>query len=460
MVETGREKAVVLGGSMAGLLAARALADFYERVIVVERDELPAGPAPRRGVPQGRHYHTVLTRGGQVLDSLFPGLVDEFVESGASTPNLLLNARFRLGGYQLATVDTESLAIQLTRPLLEGMVRARLAALTNVKIVDGCETVGLHFAGGRVAGARVVYRASGRPEVLEADLVVDATGRSGRAVTWLAEQGYPAPAEDRIKVGIAYVTLMLRLDPDIRPAEEMILIGPVPGRPNAFVFAAQEDDRWILTVVGMAGEHPPTDEEGLLEFVRRSAPPDVFEAIRAAESLAEPRVHKFPASLWRRYERLGRFPEGLLVVGDAICSFNPIYGQGMTVAALEAEALQKCLAAGDHGLAQRFFRAAAKIVDPAWKFNARGDLALPEIEGTRPLRTRLTNRYVARLQRIAEHDPAVANAFIRVIGLLEPPSALTRPGILARAIFGGRRPRSKASPMSLRAGADATRRGA
>jgi 2-polyprenyl-6-methoxyphenol hydroxylase-like FAD-dependent oxidoreductase len=423
---------------MAGLLAARALTDFYERVTVVERDEFPAGSAHRRGVPQGRHYHTVLLRGGQVLDSLFPGLVEEFVEAGASTPNLLLDARAILGGYRLATVDTGSLAIQLTRPLLESMVRARLAALPNVKIVDGCEAVGPHFADGRVVGAHVMFLAGGRPELFEADLVVDATGRSGRAVSWLTEQGYPAPTEDRLKIGIAYVTQFLRLNPEITPAEEMILVGPVPGRTNGFIFAAQEGDRWILTVVGMAGEHPPSDGAGLLEFVRRSAPPDVFEVIRAAEPLCEPLVHKYPASRWRRYERLRRFPEGLVVVGDAICSFNPIYGQGMTVAALEAEALQECLKAGDQGLARRFFQAAAKIVDPVWQFNVGGDLALPEIEGARPLRTRLTNRYVARLQRIAQHDPVVANAFIRVIGLLEPPSALTRPGVLARAIVGGR----------------------
>lgn len=429
---------MVLGGSMAGLLAARALADFYERVIVVERDELPAGPVHRKGVPQSRHYHTVLLRAGQVLDSLFPGLVDEFVEAGASMPNLLLEARFRLGGYQLATVDTGSLAIQLSRPLLESMVRARVAALTNVKIVDNCETTGPHFTDGRVTGANVVYRAGGRPDLLEADLVVDATGRSGRAVAWLTEQGYPAPVEDRIKVGIAYVTQLLRLDPNLRPAQDMILVGPVPGRPNGFVYAAQEGGRWILTVVGMAGDHPPADPEALLEFVARSAPPDVLDTIKAAEPIGDPKVHKFPASLRRRYEHLRRFPEGLIVTGDAICSFNPIYGQGMTVACLEAEALHRCLATGDTDLAHRFFAEAATIVDPVWQFNAGGDLALPEIEGDRPLRTRLTNRYVARLQRIAQHDPVVANAFIRVIGLLEPPTALTRPGILARALLGGR----------------------
>jgi 2-polyprenyl-6-methoxyphenol hydroxylase-like FAD-dependent oxidoreductase len=161
-------------------------------------------------------------------------------------------------------------------------------------------------------------------------------------------------------------------------------------------------------------------------------------AIKAAEPAGDPRMHRFPASIWRHYERLRHFPAGLLAFGDSICSFNPIYGQGMTVAALEAEALRQCLLAGDHDLARRFFRKAAKIVAPAWQLNAGGDLALPEIEGHRPLMLRVINRYVARLQRVAEDDTTVADAFMRVSGLRVPPSALMTPRILARVIAGGR----------------------
>jgi 2-polyprenyl-6-methoxyphenol hydroxylase-like FAD-dependent oxidoreductase len=160
----------------------------------------------------------------------------------------------------------------------------------------------------------------------------------------------------------------------------------------------------------------------------------VLAVIRAATPLTEPRRHTFPASIWRRYDRLNRFPEGLLVFGDAICSFNPVYGQGMTVAALEADALRHCLSTGDTDLARRFLRAAGKIIDPAWQLSAGGDLAFPEIPGHRPLATRLINRYVARLQRLAQTDPTLSTAFVRVIGLLEPPSALTRPAILARTL--------------------------
>jgi 2-polyprenyl-6-methoxyphenol hydroxylase-like FAD-dependent oxidoreductase len=271
--------------------------------------------------------------------------------------------------------------------------------------------------------------------VLDADLVVDATGRGGQGTKWLAELGYRPPAEDRITVDIAYTSRLLRLAPGALRPDGLVLVVPKPGRPTGFAIAAQEGERWMLTAVGMAGNHPPLDDAGLLEFIRQAAPPDVYAAIRDAEPLTEPRRHTFPSSVWRRYER-SRTPAGLVAFGDAICSFNPIYGQGMTVAALEAEALHRCLAAGEEKLARRFYRAAAKVVSPVWQLNAGGDLALPEIPGHRPLTTRLINRYVARLQRAATHDTRLAATFIRVGGLLDPPSAVLAPGTIARVIRG------------------------
>jgi 2-polyprenyl-6-methoxyphenol hydroxylase-like FAD-dependent oxidoreductase len=439
MSAPGYGQAVVFGASMAGMLAARVLADRYEQVTVIERDQLPAGADHRRGLPQGHHFHTVLVRGTQVLDSLFPGLMDDLVASGAHRTNLLREARLILAGHELCRADIGN-TVQMTRPLLESVVRDRLSGIGGVKIVDRCEATGLRVSGGRVTGARVAHRAGrNAPEVLEANLVVDAMGRTGRAATWLSELGHPAPAEERIKADIVYVSRLVRIPAGLRPADRLVLVGPVPGRPRGFALAAQEDDRWMLTVVGMAGDHPPIDDAGLIEFIASAAPPDVHAAIRAAKPVGEPHMHRFPASIWRHYERLRRFPDGLLAIGDSICGFNPIYGQGMTVAALQADALRECLDRGDHDLPRRFFRKAAKIVRPAWQLNAGGDLALPEIEGRRSLAVRITNRYVARLQRAAEHDAAVAATFIRVAGLLAPPSAMMSPRILTKTIVGGRR---------------------
>lgn len=429
-------QAVVLGGSMAGMLAARVLADRYERVIVVERDRLAADAVHRRGVPQGHHFHTVLLRGSQVLDSLFPGFMDELVAAGAPRSRMLHQGRIVLGGHEFCRTTTGDM-VQLTRPLLDRHVRDRLAAIANVKVVDGCAAGGVTMTGDRVTGVRVAYGT--RQDVLEADLVVDAMGRSGRTATWLPALGFAAPPEERIKPDIAYVSRLVRIPDAVRPAERFVLVGPVPGRPRGFALGLQEGDRWMLTVVGMAGDHPPVDDAGLLDFVATAAPPDILDAIRDAQPLSDPHTHRFPTSVWRHYEKLRAFPAGLLAFGDSVCSFNPVYGQGMTVAALQADALRTCLADGEHDLARRFFRAAARIIAPAWRLSAGGDLALPEIEGHRPLSMRLVNRYVARLQGIAAHDPVVSRAFMRVAGLLDPPASIMSPRVVLRAITGGRR---------------------
>jgi 2-polyprenyl-6-methoxyphenol hydroxylase-like FAD-dependent oxidoreductase len=417
-------------------LVARVLADFYERVTVVERDELRADVGYRRGVPQGRHFHSLLSRGARGLDGLFPGFTDDLVAQGAPRVELLRQARVVVSGYQLARARTGADAIQLTRPMLEDAVRRRVAGIGAIKTLDGCDVVGLQANGGRVTGARIVNRTTARPraEILDADLVVDAMGRAGRTARWLPELGYRAPDVDQIRVDMAYTSRLLRIPDSALAGDRLVLVGPMPGRTRGFALAVQEGDRWMLTAVGVAGDHPPVDEEGLLAFVKSAAAPDVYAAIRDAEPLSPPQPHRFPASIRRRYERLHRFPAGLLVFGDAICSFNPIYGQGMTVAAVQAEALHRCLRAGDHDLARRFFPAAAKAIDPVWQLNAGGDLALPEIEGRRPLGTRLINRYVARAQRAAATEPAVATAFIRVGGLLDPPAAILAPRVLTRVL--------------------------
>ncbi|GAA1005934.1 FAD-binding monooxygenase [Acrocarpospora pleiomorpha] len=429
----GRGHAVVLGASMGGLLAARALSETFDRVTLLERDELPAEPRDRRGVPQGRHVHVLLPRGSQILGSFFPGLADELGALGVPRTQLARQIRFVVSGHRLARGHPGPVMLQPTRPTLEHVVRRRVAALPGVEFVQGCDVTGLTATAGRITGARFARRADGGPEeTVGADLVIDALGRSGRSLDWLSQLGYARPPEERIQVGIRYVSCFMRTPPDALAPEQGILVGPVPGRPSGMAFMACEGDRWLLTVAGMAGTQPPTDVDALIAFIQKMTPPDFHEVIAKSERLSDPVVHTFPASLRRRYEKLRAYPEGLLVFADGLCSFNPIYGQGMTVASLQAEALRTCLEAGEHNLARRFYKAAAKAIDPAWQLSAAGDLALPEIKGPRPLATRLINRYVARLHRVGATDIAVADAFWRVTGYLDPTPALLRPRVALR----------------------------
>ena len=436
------EHAVVIGASMAGLLAARALTDTYERVTVLDRDALPDGLQGRRAVPQGRHAHALLPYGETCLDALLPGLAAELLADGARPCLALEEKRFVIGGHPLARASTGGRSIMAGRPFIEGHVRRRVRALERVAVIDRCDVLGLVATPGgeRVTGVRMLRRADGSAEeTLTADLVVAATGRAARVPAWLEGLGYPAPAEERLQIDVTYASRHLRVPKGALGVDKLVLIGATPDRPRQLFLFAQEGDTWILSTGGYGPAHrPPTDPDGFTAFAATVAPPDVFAAIEAAEPLDDVATHRFPASLRRRYDRLRRFPAGLLVTGDAVCSFNPTYGQGMTVAAAEAVALRDCLRAGEQDLARRFFAAAAVPVGRAWDVSVGADLALPEVPGPRPLRVRAVNAYLARLRAVAEHDHAVAGAFIAVVGMQAPPESLLRPAILRRVLRGYR----------------------
>jgi 2-polyprenyl-6-methoxyphenol hydroxylase-like FAD-dependent oxidoreductase len=433
------QHAVVLGASMGGMLAARVLADFYQTVTVVERDVLPDDPTNRRGVPQGRHPHALLRRGGQIIDELFPGILNELVAAGAPVldDGDLSKIWMSLAGHRLVRVGTvrDQRAMTIyspSRPFLECHVRRRLKAISNVTILSGLDAAEMTSSTDRhrVTGVRVVDSGSGAEQELTADLVIDAMGRGAHTPNLLESLGYDRPVEDRIVMRTCYVSQPLRIPPGT--VEQLVAVGAAPGRPTGMFLVGYENDTWIFTVFGMVGHEPPGDLAGMLSFAQEYAPAHVLAAVRAAEPLGEVIRHRMPSSQWRRYDKMRRFPGGLLVCGDAICSFDPVYGQGMTVSALDAVALRDCLVRGRHDLARRYFRAAAKSIAVAWRMGAGSDLAFPEVQGRRSLSMRATNRLADWVLAACESDAVIVEKFFRVNNFIDPPVRLMHPAFVSR----------------------------
>jgi 2-polyprenyl-6-methoxyphenol hydroxylase-like FAD-dependent oxidoreductase len=424
--------AIVLGGSIAGLCAARALSDHFNRVTVIERDPLGGAIAHRKGVPQSQHVHTLLISGTRALERMFPGFRDELISRGAITDDVG-RARYFVGGVHLAPAPSELEALRMSRPLLEGYVRERVRAIPNVVVLDGCDILGLTVAEGRVRGVRFVRRQAQAEHWIPAELVIDATGRGSRLPHWLRDSGYAAPHEDRVRVDIGYTSCTYRRRPNDAQGRTGVLIGALAPNTRCGVGVAMEGGRWLVSLVGYLGDYAPTDVRGLTVFARGLPRPDLFELVRDSEPLSKPVPARFPYSQRRYYERLREFPHGLLAIGDAICAFNPAYGQGMSVAALEAELLGSCVADsfGDN-LRRAFFRGCGAILETPWRLAVGGDLRFPQVEGPRPFATRVRNAYLKRLIRAAGDDSEIALAFLRVTNLLKPPSSLFAPSILQR----------------------------
>ncbi|WP_229914347.1 alpha/beta fold hydrolase [Streptomyces capitiformicae] len=429
MVNSGRNRAVVLGAGMAGLFAARVLAGSFGEVVVVDRDVLTAGNAPRRRVPQGKHVHGLLARGQQVIEELFPGITQEFIEGGAAHGDVTGNVRWVLDGRPMRQPYSGLQVVSASRPLLEDRVRARVAALTNVRFLERHDVVEPTVAdnGRRVTGV-VLADDNGARHTLDSDLVVDATGRGSRTPVWLTEWGYAAVEEETARVGLGYTTRHYDIPDDAMGDDLSLHVVASPAAPRGAVCARVEKGRTVVTAYGVDGDHPPTDEEGFLAFLASLAAPDVHQAVLCGRPLDDLVPYRFPANLRRRYERLRSFPEGLLVVGDAVCSFNPTYAQGMTVAAVGATVLREHLARPDGPRAAEFFADLAReAVDVPWSIAVSNDQArLGLADPGSP-----DQRQASRITAAAALSDDVAVVYARVVSLLDPPEALGSPEFAA-----------------------------
>jgi 2-polyprenyl-6-methoxyphenol hydroxylase-like FAD-dependent oxidoreductase len=451
--------AIVIGGSVAGLLAARVLAEYYTQVVVIERDHFPESAAPRKGVPHGHHVHVLLRRGLTGLEQLFPGFGVELREHGATVVD------WNLDGLWISADDgparpgvrfaSDLKGLMCSRELLEWRLRARLRANPGVRFIEGCDVTGLLMDPGkhRLIGVTVRRRGeataplgflSGTNESVRAGLVVDASGRSSRLPDWLQNHGYPAPEEETISSFLGYASRTYQIDPHKAPDWKIALVRPhSPDLPRGGTAMQVEAGNWIVTLAGYAHNNPPTDEAGFLDFTRRLSVPVLYDLICQSRPVTP--IHGFQRTenRLRHYERLERFPDGLMVIGDAACAFNPAYGQGMSVAVLEAQTLDACLAermlsAGDprlHELGVEFQRRLANVIRTPWLMATGEDFRWPHTVGGKPgLATRLLHRYMDEVLALALDDREIRQAFNAVSHLVRPPAMLFRPGLLVKVV--------------------------
>jgi 2-polyprenyl-6-methoxyphenol hydroxylase-like FAD-dependent oxidoreductase len=446
-MSTDEARAIVVGGGMAGMLAGRVLSDHFERVTIVDRDRYPDRPAPRRGLPQSRHVHVLLLRGMQILEDLFPGFEAEMVDAGAHIMDSSDDIRFLTPQGWRIRYRSGLMYLSFSRPLIDWWIRRRLMEDPQIRFLETCEVTGLTTAAGRERVNGVEYRfRDAAPDhlpaegALRAEFVVDASGRFSRTPQWLESLGYTPPHETVIDPHIGYASRWYKMPAGFNADWRGFVLAPEPpSRTRGGVLLPVEGLRWLVTLAGMVRDYPPTDEAGFLHFARTLQSSEIYGAIKGAEPASPIAGHRAMGNRLRHYERMARWPEGFVVLGDGVCNFNPIYGQGMTVAAIAVMTLDACLCGGRRsngdltGVARRFQKRLAKANKAPWLMATSHDLRWPETEGGRPgLITRPVNRYLDYVFAAAVRDPVVDREFVEVTHMLKEPAALFHPRVVIR----------------------------
>lgn len=425
------ERAVVVGGSIAGLLAARALSPHFREVIVVERDRFPDGPDFRAGVPQGRHAHLLLDRGRQILEAFFPGVQAEMMAGGALTYDVARDFSFISWAGDMVRFESGVPFLAVSRIFLEHHLRRRVLALPNVTARQGVTLTGLSGSAQKVTG---VHLEGGEP--LPAELVVDAGGRRSNAPEWLRRIGIVPPRETLVKPFLGYASRYYEAPATaVWDRVAMIASALPPTYTRGAGVIPIESGRFIVTLLGMNGDYPPTDEEGFAEFARSVPVPPFHAWLDAARPQGAIHGFRFDQNRLRHFEDCP-LPSGYIAVGDAVASFNPIYGQGMTVSAMGAELLAQVLdepvAAGV--LPRVYHRRLAKLLRHPWGVTTTEDLRFPGTEGKRPFGQGLAYAYIDRLFLLAARDPKARLALLHVFGMTRPSSDLFQLPLAIRAM--------------------------
>lgn len=434
-----RNLAVVIGASMAGLMAARALSNHFAKVIVLERDALMDESNPRKGVPQANHVHVLLTAGQETLEHYYPGITDEMVRDGVDRVAWSEEIRWHQSGCWKTRQPCGLSYYPQARTALEGRVRSWLRKCPGVEIRSECSVQSLIYDSTRetITGVRVTQ--AGQQSDIQADLVVDAAGRGSRMLKWLEELGYAAPPKESMPIDLVYVSRVYQKTAEMRNWKGLAC-HPTASRPLGAILLPLDSERWILTIFGYLGEHPTANPDEMLRFLKDLPVPDLYNAVSNATPLSEPIKYEYPQQVRQRYDQIGRFPSGLLVIGDAMCSLDPVFGQGMTIASKESRALDRALTANTdaQSLRKSFFNACQQIIETPWLVTKSEALRFKKMPGERSPFIRILQWYTGHVFALSAESPLAYRAFLDVMHLTHGPEALFRlpvlGGVLGRAL--------------------------
>jgi 2-polyprenyl-6-methoxyphenol hydroxylase-like FAD-dependent oxidoreductase len=459
---------IVIGGSMAGLCAARVLSKYYDKVTVIDRDAYPAGAHERPGVPQSRHVHALLMRGRLELDRLFPGFEKTMIERGAIEINFGSDfAALRRDGW--ADRRPNSLTtLFASRVLIEETVRELLRHVPNIELIERAEAVGFETSRGdalRVTGVKVSPRDGTAAFTLTGDLIVDASGRTTKVPSWIEAMGLPMPPETVVDSHTGYASRWYKANPQARPKDwwwKGVWIDPIAETfSTAGVLFPVENDRFIVSLAGIGGHYPPSDEGEYTAQLSRLRSPIIAQEVALAEPLSRVYSYRQMANRWRHYDKWGARLDGFVALGDSTCAFNPVYGQGMTSGALSALILGECLeknGINDVEVPRKFFAAQAHFQAEPWGLATASDFRVPGTEGKRSMLSRVTAPMLGKMFEVADDDPEISERIGEVINMMRPPSALFELSLLkliakawSRRLVRGRRQKETATmpPLAL-----------
>ncbi len=429
--------AVVIGGSMAGLLAGRVLTNHFEQVTIIERDRFPEQPKYRPGVPQSNHVHVLLCKGKQIVEQLFPGLLGELETAGALEIDWTAEFPwYNLFGWQ-PRFHSELKSYLCSRHLLEWMVRQKLATYDNLQFLENTQVTDLlSKVSNRVTGVRL--KSNSQIQDLTADLVVDASGRNSSLPKWLNALGYQSPEETVINSFLGYSSQWYQVPEGLQIDWKALAVAPKPPSDRrGGVICSVENNCWVATLFGVNKDYPPSDETGFLEFARSIRNPIIYKFIKETQPISPVYVYRRTENRLRHYDKLSRLPDGIVAIGDAVCSFNPVYGQGMTVGALGAIALDECLQnyPSLKGLTKGFQKKLAQVTTIPWLMTTGEDLRWQGTEGIKlDWLTRLMQQYLDQVVMLSVERPEIYQKYVEVVQLTHSPKILFQPEVMVKIL--------------------------